>query len=130
MTLKECYERTGSDYESALARLGSEEIMDVIVVMFSEDDTFRTLRSKISEGKIEEATRAAHKFKGITSNIGFGLLSGSSAEILGALRNGDIKAASAILNITLPLYERTVAAVKAYSEQKKAASEKKSHSRS
>lgn len=130
MTLKECYELTGSDYEAALSRLGSEEVMDVIVTMFAKDDTFTALKALIAAGNTEEAQRAAHKLKGVTSNIGFGLLASSSTEILGALRNNDIKAASAILNMTLPLYERTVAAVNAYSEQKKAASEKKSHSRS
>ena len=130
MTLKECYELTGSDYEAALSRLGSEEVMDVIVTMFADDDTFSVLKSCIAVGNIEEAQRAAHKLKGITLNIGFDILASSSTEILGALRNNDIQAASAILNMTLPLYERTVDAVKAYCEQKKAASEKKSHSRS
>lgn len=129
MTLKECYELTGSDYEAALSRLGSEEVMDVIVTMFAKDDTFTALKSLIAAGNTDEAQKAAHKLKGVTSNIGFGLLASSSTEILGALRNNDIKAASAILKMTLPLYERTVAAVNAYSEQKKAASEKKSHSR-
>ena len=129
MTLKECYELTGSDYEAALSRLGSEEVMDVIVTMFAKDDTFAALKSLIAAGNTEEAQKAAHKLKGVTSNIGFGLLASSSTEILGALRNNDIKAASAILQMTLPLYERTVAAVNAYSEQKKTASEKKSHSR-
>lgn len=129
MTLKECYELTGSDYEAALSRLGSEEVMDVIVTMFAKDDTFTALKTLIAAGNTEEAQKAAHKLKGVTSNIGFGLLASSSTEILGALRNNDIKAASAILKMTLPLYERTVAAVNAYSEQKKAASEKKSHSR-
>ena len=74
MTLKECYELNGSDYEAALSRLGSEEVMDVIVTMFADDDTFSVLKSCIAEGNIEEAQRAAHKLKGVTSNIGFGLL--------------------------------------------------------
>lgn len=129
MTLKECYELTGSDYEAALSRLGSEEVIDVIVTMFAEDDTFTELETLIAKGNTEGAVMAAHKLKGVTSNIGFGLLADSSTEILGALRNGNIEAASAILKLTLPLFERTITAVEAYCSQKKAAIGKKTGSR-
>ena len=43
MTVKECYEKVGSDYDGVLKRLGSEALVKRFAVKFLNDPSFQEL---------------------------------------------------------------------------------------
>ena len=46
MTVKECYEQMGSDYESVLGRMGSEAMIKRFALKFLQDPSFNNLKEK------------------------------------------------------------------------------------
>ena len=70
MSLKECYEKMGADYEDVLSRLRSEGLVRKFAVKFLDDDSYAALKDAMAAGKdvykrqVEEDTpaRAATSF--------------------------------------------------------------------
>ena len=90
MTVKECYEQMGSDYESVLGRLGSEAIVKRFALKFLQDPSFAQLKESLAKNDGEEAFRAAHTLKGICLNLGFDCLFEKSSIITEYLRSKNI----------------------------------------
>ena len=44
MSLKECYEKMGADYEDVLSRLRSEGLVRKFAVKFLDDDSYAALK--------------------------------------------------------------------------------------
>ena len=86
MTVKECYEQMGSDYEGVLGRLGSEAIVKRFALKFLQDPSFAQLKESLAKNDGEEAFRAAHTLKGVCLNLGFDELFEVSAELTEKLR--------------------------------------------
>ena len=57
MTVKECYEQMGSDYESVLGRMGSEAMIKRFALKFLQDPSFNNLKENLE--KVEENIQAA-----------------------------------------------------------------------
>lgn len=88
MTLQECYEKIGSDYEAAVGRMcGKESILEKFVRKFTDDPTYPTLISSLESGDMETAFRMAHTLKGVCLNLGFKKLYESSSALTEALRD-------------------------------------------
>ena len=81
MTVKECYEQMGSDYEGVLGRMGSEAMIKRFALKFLQDPSFNNLKENLEKNDGEEAFRAAHTLKGVCLNLGFDELYEASAEI-------------------------------------------------
>ena len=47
MTVKECYEQMGSDYEGVLGRMGSEAMIKRFALKFLQDPSFNNLKEII-----------------------------------------------------------------------------------
>lgn len=86
MTIKECFEQIGSDYDSVLQRLGNENILKKFMIKFIDDPSFNSLKEGIAENDGEKAFRAAHTLKGICLNLGFDNLYKASYEITEQLK--------------------------------------------
>ena len=86
MTVKECYEQMGSDYEGVLGRMGSEAMIKRFALKFLQDPSFNNLKENLEKNDGEEAFRAAHTLKGVCLNLGFDELYEASAEITEKLR--------------------------------------------
>lgn len=82
MTIKECYEKVGSDYDGVLKRLGSEALVKRFAVKFLNDPSFQELTDGLAAQDGEKAFRAAHTLKGVCLNLGFTELYKVSAEVL------------------------------------------------
>ena len=80
MTIKECYEKVGSDYDGVLKRLGSEALVKRFAVKFLNDPSFQELTDGLAAQDGEKAFRAAHTLKGVCLNLGFTELYKVSAE--------------------------------------------------
>ncbi len=88
MTLKQCFEMFGGNYESVLSRMGKEERVRKFVLKFKSDPTFDFLTESLANANYTEAFRAAHTIKGLCQNLGFDRLFRSSSALTEALRGG------------------------------------------
>lgn len=117
MTLKECYDILGGDYESVVSRLISEKLVLKFTVKFLDDNSFDTLSKSLESGDYEEAFRAAHTLKGICQNLSFTKLFSSSSSLTEALRSKDYENAHKLFADTKADYLKTVEAINAYKSQ-------------
>lgn len=112
MTLKECYTAIGGDYESAIARLTSENLVKRFIFKFLSDGSYDTLVRSLETEDYEEAFRAAHTIKGICQNLSFNKLFESSSSLTEALRNGRSDEYSELAEKVKSDYMQTVVSIK------------------
>ncbi len=89
MTLRECYQAIGGDYEGVASRLRTDERIQKFVLKFLKDENFNILTKSIEANNIEEAFRAAHTLKGVSQNLGFTGLHDASDALTECLRGGE-----------------------------------------
>ena len=112
MTLRECYEAMGADYDGVMGRLRSERMVQKFALKFLADPSYELLTSSMAAENYEEAFRAAHTIKGVCQNLGFTALMSSSSRLTEALRSGGTPEAPALAKEVAADYERTAAALK------------------
>ena len=66
MTVKECYEIIGANYEEVESRLRTEERIKKFLLKVLNDKSYDLLCDSIKQKNMEEAFRAAHTLKGIS----------------------------------------------------------------
>ena len=86
MTVQECYESIGADFEGVLGRMGSEAMVKRFALKFPDDPCYGNLVKAVEEQNAEEAFRAAHTLKGICLNLGLDRLYEVSACLTEKLR--------------------------------------------
>ena len=90
MTIQECYEKIGEDYQEILSRFGSEAMVKRFAVKFLNDTSFANLKQALQDKDVNEAFRAAHTLKGVCLNLGFNNLYTVSSELTEKLRKGEL----------------------------------------
>lgn len=112
MTLEDCYNAIGSDYKTALGRMGgSEKLLDKFVRKFPNDPTAPTLFEAFEKEDWQTAFRMAHTLKGLCANLGLDKLQKSSAELTEALRDSVSDNAPQLLEQVRADYEMTIVAL-------------------
>lgn len=91
MTIQECYQKMGADYEDVLKRLYSESMIRKFARMFLDDDSYPKLEDALKKENVEEAFRAAHTLKGVCQNLGFTNLYQPAYELTEVLRAGTLE---------------------------------------
>lgn len=86
MTIKECYEKMGGDYDDVMSRLRTDERVKKFLLKVVEDKSFDNLCECIASHNIEEAFRAAHTLKGVCLNLSVTRLYQSASAMTEALR--------------------------------------------
>ena len=114
MTIQECYQAIGADYDEVLGRLRSERLIQKFVLKFPDDGSFQLLCDSMDTGDLETAFRASHTIKGVCANLGFSRLGASSHDLTEALRAHDGAKADELLDRVKADYDQTVAAIRAY----------------
>ncbi len=112
MTIKECYEQIGSDYEDVLGRLGKKEFVQRFALKFLEDDNFGVLKEALEKEDAEQAFRAAHTLKGICLNLGFQKLYEVSSELTEKLRGRTLEGSQELFLKVEEEYHKTIDALK------------------
>ena len=113
MTVKECYEKVGSDYDGVLKRLGSEALVKRFAVKFLNDPSFQDLTDGLAAQDGEKAFRAAHTLKGICLNLGFDNLFAPSQELTEKLRGATtIEGTDELFAAVEKEYDRTCGALR------------------
>ena len=88
MTVKECYDFMGGDYEDVMGRLRKDERVQKFLLKFLDDKSYGLLCSSLEEKNMDEAFRAAHTIKGVCQNLSITNLYHSSSKLSERLRNG------------------------------------------
>ena len=117
MTVQECYESIGADFEGVLGRMGSEEMVKRFALKFLDDPSYLNLEKAIQEQNAEEAFRAAHTLKGVCLNLGFDRLYKVSAELTEKLRGRELNGYEALYGKVQDEYKNTIAAIRKLEEQ-------------
>lgn len=87
MTVKECYDAMGADYEDVLGRLRNDDRIRKFVLKVLKDPSYSLLCDSLEAKNIPEAFRAAHTMKGICQNLSLNRLYESTHEMAELLRN-------------------------------------------
>ena len=113
MTIKECYDAMGADYQNTLNRFPNEAFIKKFVLKFLDDNSYANLKEAIAAGNVEEAFRAAHTLKGVCLNLGFDNLYKASSAITEIFRAGELAGAEEAFEEVEKQYNITVIAIKA-----------------
>mgnify|MGYP000595121496 CR=1 FL=1 len=87
MTMQECYEAIGGNYEAVLGRLHSEALIRRFALKFLEDQSYIQLKQALENKNYEDAFRGAHTLKGVCQNLSFDRLYEVSHELTELLRD-------------------------------------------
>ena len=83
MTIKQCYQAMGADFEEISQRIPSEAMIRKFAVKFPEDKSFAELTKALEQGNVETAFRAAHTIKGLCLTLGFSHLTAPASGLTG-----------------------------------------------
>ena len=115
MTLQECYEKMGGNYEEVLSRLTKEERIEKFMLRFLEDHSFEELCKALEEKNYEEVFRMVHTLKGVSLNLGFISLYQASEKMTEAVRGGVPLSDESLFREVEQSYCQTMEAIKTYS---------------
>lgn len=90
MTVRECYDELGADFEGVVSRLVTEERVKKFVTKLPKDDSFGRLSSAMAEKDAGQAFMGAHTMKGIAMNLGLTGLAETASALTEELRQGMI----------------------------------------
>ena len=117
MTIQECYQALGGDYQQVLRRLPSESLVARFLGKFPADGSFAQLSEAMDAGDRELAFRAAHTLKGVCANLNLDRLFASASALTEVLRPAaseiPVEAASLFRQVCSD-YKLTVDAIRAF----------------
>ena len=117
MTIQECYQEFGGDFNEVKMRLPSEKMIEKFIAKFLDDSSFSDLRIAMEEGSRHRAFAAAHTLKGVCSNLSLNKLSLSASKLTELLRPETEEiptGADELFEDVRCDYELTVSAIRAY----------------
>ena len=117
MTLKECYDALGGNYEDTVRRLYNEKLVEKFLFKFEEDPSFENLKKALEEENLEAAFRAAHTLKGVAQNMGFDNLAESSSVLTEALRSRNVMPCAEQVEEVCEDYNKIREAITEYKKQ-------------
>lgn len=121
MTLQECYQALGGDYDEVLRRLMTPKLVEKFVGKFLADASYPALCAAMEAGQRQEAFRAAHTLKGVCQNLGFGNLLRAVEPLTELLRPETAQIpeeAAALLPLVRQRYEETVQTIQRYQQSR------------
>ena len=86
MTVQECYEAFGGNYEEVVSRLRTDERIVRFLQKVVGDGSYQLLIDSVASGNVDEAFRAAHTLKGVCGNLSISRLGESSSALCEYLR--------------------------------------------
>ena len=113
MSLKECYDKMGADYEDVLSRLRSEVLVRKFALKFLDDDSYANLKAAMESGNAPEAFRGAHTLKGVAVNLGFTALYNVSSALTEKLRSQEYDNLDGLITDVKKQYDIVIEAIAA-----------------
>lgn len=118
MTIKECYDIMGDDYESVLKRFGSEALVERFALKFENEQSYNNLKENLEQKNLDEAFRAAHTLKGVCLNLGFGSVYEPSSQITEILRAGSFDGVDKYMPDLEEKYNKLIEALENFKKSK------------
>ena len=87
MTVKECYDAIGADYDDVFSRLRKDDRIRKFLLKVLDDKSYELLLNSIEARDMAEAFRAAHTLKGVCQNLSLTRLYNSSSRLSDVLRD-------------------------------------------
>ena len=115
MTVRECYEKMGGDFDEAIGRLMKEERIVKYLGKFPLGGEINEMDQGIAAGDWPLAFRAVHTLKGMALNLSITPLAEASAELCDEIRPG-VAPAHDITEMTAAVHAAYDAAVSAIRE--------------
>ena len=114
MTVQECYQAFGGNYEEVFSRLRTDERIARFLQKVVDDGSYRLLCDSIASGNVDEAFRAAHTLKGVCGNLSITRFGESSTELTEYLREKRVidDALQPLLQRVKEDYELTINSIK------------------
>ena len=113
LTLRECYDAIGENYDDLLNRLRcGEDGVQEAVHEFMYDKHYKQLLFAIGNNDTESAFRAAHAMKGISANLGLGKMYSVFSDITESLRSGNIEKATELVATADKEYKKVIGILK------------------
>lgn len=114
MTIKECYELMGEDYNDVLTRLQLEKLVIKYALKFLDDSNYDMLMTALKDKDYETAYRASHTLKGICANLGFSKLGKISTNLSDVLKENQIEQVEEAFLPLKEAYEHTVSTLRKF----------------
>lgn len=86
MTVQECYEAFGGNYQEVISRLRTDERVARFLQKVVDDGSYKLLVDSIASGNVDEAFRAAHTLKGVCMNLSITKFGESASALTEVLR--------------------------------------------
>ena len=86
MTVQECYEAFGGNYQEVISRLRTDERVARFLQKVVDDGSYKLLCDSLETGNVDEAFRAAHTLKGVCGNLSITRFGESSSALCEYLR--------------------------------------------
>ena len=114
MTVQECYEAFGGNYEEVVSRLRTDERIARFLQKVVDDGSYKLLIDSIATNNVDEAFRAAHTLKGVCGNLSISRLGESSSALCEYLREKRVidDTVSTMLPKVKEDYELTINSIK------------------
>ena len=114
MTMRECYEAIGGNYEDVLGRLHSEALIRRFTLKSLEDQSYIQLKQALENENFEDAFRSAHTLKGVCQNLSFDCLYEVSNDLTELLRDrtGEQSGIPEAMKKVTEVYEMTIEEIK------------------
>lgn len=112
MTIRECYEMIGGDFDDIMGRFLREDRVEKFARMFLDDPTYGELAQAMQDRDCERAFRACHTLKGVCLNLSLTRLFESSNAMTEALRAGDLEEGERLFPKVTQDYELTIRGIR------------------
>lgn len=86
MTIQQCYEAFGGNYDEVISRLRTDERVARFLQKVVDDGSYKLLCDSVASGNADEAFRAAHTLKGVCMNLSITKFAESASALTEALR--------------------------------------------
>ena len=116
MTIQECYDKMGGNYDDVISRLRKETLVEKFLVKFPEDPSYRELVENLDNDNVTDAFRSAHTLKGVCQNLALQRLFIPVNEVTEYLRAEDIEMGKTLMPQVTERYNEVLNAIKEYSE--------------
>ena len=114
MTVQECYEAFGGDYQEVFSRLRTEERITKFLSRVLSDGSYQLLLDSVASGNGDEAFRAAHTLKGLCMNLSITRFAQSASTLTETLRDNRVidDSLNPLLDKVKEDYELTISCIK------------------
>ena len=117
MTISECYQALGGDYDQARKRLFSDQAVERFITKFLDDRSYSQLCQAMQNGQRKEAFLAAQTLESVSANLSFGKLFTSTRQLAKLLRSeADTisQEAALVMETVKEDYQATVDTIRTY----------------